>query len=200
MNISFAIELLEELAGRVTEVTEGFLQQSRQDASTIAMIVKEPLGVQVGIAPWNVSLLLGMRAVATPIACGNTAILKASELSPLVHNFLGVLFRDAGFPPGVLNIVQHRREDGPLITDALISDDRVRKVNFTGSTAVGKIIAAKAAKYCKPVLMELGGKAPLVVLEDADLDKAAQAAAIGSFAHVSILPPHVALTSLLRVA
>jgi acyl-CoA reductase-like NAD-dependent aldehyde dehydrogenase len=147
------------------------------------MIVKEPLGVQVGIAPWNVSLLLGMRAVATPIACGNTAILKASEVSPLVHSFIGVLFRDAGFPPGVLNIVQHRREDAPLIIDALISDDRVRKVNFTGSTAVGKI----AANHCKPVLMELGGKAPLIVLEDADLDKAAQAAAIGSFAHVSLL-------------
>jgi len=152
--------------------------------NTMAMVVREPMGVQVGMAPWNASLLLGLRAVATPIACGNTVVLKASEQTPLAHNFLGVLFRDAGFPPGVLNIVQHTREHAPRIVDALVSDERVRKINFTGSTAVGKIIAAKAAQYCKPVIMELGGKAAQLVLADADLDKAAMAAALGSFAHV----------------
>ena len=186
VNIQCSIELLQELASQVTQVTEGVVQQSKHSANTLAMMVRQPLGVQLGIAPWNVSLLLGLRAVATPIACGNTAILKASEVTPLVHNFIGLLFRDAGFPPGVVNIIQHRREDGPSIIDALISDDRIRKVNFTGSTVVGKIIATKAAEHCKPVLMELGGKAPLVVLEDADLDKAAQAAAVGSFSHVCL--------------
>lgn len=149
------------------------------------MVIKEPIGVQVGVAPWNASLLLGMRVVATPIACGNTAILKASELSPAVHHFIGVLFRDAGFPPGVLNVVQHRREDAATCLDVLISDDRVRKLNFTGGTAVGKIIAAKAAQYWKPIRLELGGKSPQIVLEDADLDKAAQAAVLGAFSHVS---------------
>lgn len=116
-----------------------------QSPNTLVMVLKEPLGVQVGIAPWNASLLLGMRAVAIPIACGNTAILKASELSPSVHHFIGALFHDAGFPPGVLNVIQHRREDAEGVIDVLIRDERVRKVNFTGSTAVGKIIAAKAA-------------------------------------------------------
>lgn len=153
------------------------------------MVVKEPLGVQLGIAPWNAPLLLGLRAVATPIACGNTAILKASELTPLVHHFIGVLFRDAGFPAGVLNVVQHRREDAAVVLNTLISDNRVRKINFTGSTVVGKIIAAKAAEYCKPVLLELGGKSPQIVLADADLDKAAHAAAIGAFTHVSSKSP-----------
>lgn len=150
------------------------------------MTVNEPLGVQLAIAPWNVSILLAVRAVATPIACGNTAILKASEMCPLAHNFLGTLFRDAGFPPGVLNIVQHSREDAEAVVTALITDERVRKVNFTGSTAVGRIIAATAARHGKPCLLELGGKCPQIVLADADLDKAAQAAAFGALEHVSL--------------
>lgn len=151
------------------------------------MVVKEPIGVQLAIAPWNASLFLAMRSVATPIACGNPAVLKASEISPAVHNFIGTLFAEAGFPPGVLNVIQHRREDAAAILDVLISDDRIRKVNFTGSTTVGKIVAAKAAQNCKPVLLELGGKSPQIVLKDADLDKAAQAAALGAFSHVSNL-------------
>ncbi|KAF2788526.1 aldehyde dehydrogenase [Melanomma pulvis-pyrius CBS 109.77] len=183
INIQSSIDLLQELAAQVLQTTGGTLLPSKQGANTLIVVVKEPLGVQLGVAPWNVSLFLGLRAVATPIACGNTAILKASEITPLVHNFIGVLFRDAGFPPGVLNVIQHSRDDAPAVLDVLIRDDRVRKVNFTGSTAVGKIIAAKAAEFCKPVLLELGGKAPQIVLEDADLDKAAQAAVIGAFSH-----------------
>lgn len=185
INIQSSIDLLQELAFHVQDSETGTLLPSKQPNS-YAMVIKEPLGVQLGIAPWNASLYLGIRAVATPIACGNTAILKASEVTPLVHNYIGVLFRDAGFPPGVLNIVQHRREDAPGVLNALISDKRVRKVNFTGSAAVGKIIAAKAAESCKPVLLELGGKSPQIVLEDADLTKAAEAAATGAFAHVSL--------------
>ncbi|RFU74288.1 vanillin dehydrogenase [Trichoderma arundinaceum] len=183
INIQTSIDLLEELAGQIMQTTGGVVQPSKQADDMLAMVFREPLGVQVGIAPWNASLLLGMRAVATPIACGNTAILKASEKTPMVHHFIGRLFHDAGFPEGVLNVIQHSKEDAVPIVDALVSDDRVRKVNFTGSTAVGKIVAANAAKHCKPVLLELGGKAAQLVLADADLDKAAQAAAIGAFTH-----------------
>ncbi|RMJ07095.1 hypothetical protein CDV36_013301 [Fusarium kuroshium] len=182
INIQSSIDLLQELAFHVHDSEAGTLLPSK-NPDTYAMVVREPVGVQLGIAPWNASLYLGIRAVATPIAYGNTAILKASEVTPLVHNYIGVLFRDAGFPPGVLNILQHRREDAPSVLNALISDKRVRKVNFTGSAAVGKIIATKAAENCKPVLLELGGKSPQVVLEDADLSKAAEAAAVGAFAH-----------------
>ncbi|CAG9957076.1 unnamed protein product [Clonostachys rosea f. rosea IK726] len=183
INIQSSIDLLRELAFHMKDTESGTLLPSRQGPDSFAMVIREPMGVQLGIAPWNASLYLGIRAVATPVACGNTAILKASEMTPLVHNFIGILFRDAGFPPGVLNIVQHRREDAPEVLNALISDNRIRKVNFTGSAPVGKIIAAKAAEHCKPVLLELGGKSPQIVLEDADLGKAVEAAAMGAFAH-----------------
>ncbi|KAF2650033.1 aldehyde dehydrogenase [Lophiostoma macrostomum CBS 122681] len=183
INIQSSIDLLQELACHVLESEKGTLLPSRHGSHTLALVLNQPVGVQLGIAPWNVSLYLGLRAVATPIACGNTAILKASETTPLVHNFIGLLFRDAGFPPGVLNIVQHRKEDASEVIDALLRDVRVRKVNFTGSTAVGRIIAAKAAGYGKPALLELGGKAPQIVLEDADLDEAVGAAALGAFLH-----------------
>lgn len=185
INIQASIDLLEELAGQIMQTSSAVVQPSKQADDMLAMVFREPLGVQVGIAPWNASLFLGMRAVATPIACGNTAILKASERTPMVHHFIGRLFHDAGFPAGVLNIVQHSQHNAVPVVDALVSDDRVRKVNFTGSTTVGKIIAANAAKHCKPVLLELGGKAAQIVLADADLNKAAQAAAIGAFTHVS---------------
>jgi acyl-CoA reductase-like NAD-dependent aldehyde dehydrogenase len=184
INIGNTVDLLEELAAQITYATNGMLPHTR-DENTIALVVKEPYGVQLGIAPWNASLFLAARSILTPIACGNTAILKASELSPRVHHFFGKLLKDAGFPPGVLNVVQHRREDAPAVLEALISHPAVRKVNFTGSTAVGKIIGAMAASYCKPTLMELGGKAPQIVCEDADLDKAAEAAVIGAYSHVS---------------
>lgn len=187
MNIGGSIDQLRELASNVLQATEGTVQQSKLDKNILMMTIKEPLGVQLAIAPWNASLLLAIRAVATPIACGNTVILKASEISPLAHHFLGELFRDAGFPAGVLNIIQHSREDAEMVVDVLLSDDRVRKVNFTGSTVVGRIIASKAAQHGKSALLELGGKCPQIVLADADLDKAAQAAAFGAFEHASLL-------------
>ncbi|KAH8704063.1 aldehyde dehydrogenase domain-containing protein [Talaromyces proteolyticus] len=183
INIQLSIDLLEELACQMVGLASSTMLPGKNDTSSFAITIKEPLGVNVGIAPWNAALFLGLRAVATPIACGNTAILKASEMSPLVHHFIGSLFKEAGFPPGVLNIVQHRPEDAIKIVDALITDDRVRKINFTGSTNVGKIIASKAAAYGKPSLLELGGKAPMIVFEDANLDLAAEAAAIGAFEH-----------------
>lgn len=194
INIQLSIDLLQELASQTLQPSTGTLLPSKH-ANTMALVVKQPLGVQLAVAPWNASLLLGLRAVATPIACGNTAVLKASELCPAVHRFIGTLFADAGFPPGVLNVIQHRREDAPAILDVLVADERVPKVNFTGSTAVGRIVAAKAAGYCKPVLLELGGKSPQIVLGDADLDKAAQAAVLGAFSHVLHPPPLILLIS-----
>jgi acyl-CoA reductase-like NAD-dependent aldehyde dehydrogenase len=184
ININNGIALLEELAAQITHMTIGSLPHTR-DGNTLALVMKEPYGVQLGIAPWNASLFLALRSVITPIACGNTAVLKASEFSPGVHHFIGQLLKEAGFPPGVLNIVQHKREDAPQVLEVLISHPAVRKVNFTGSTAVGKIIAAKAATYAKPCILELGGKAPLIVFDDADLSAAAQAAVLGAFSHVS---------------
>ncbi|KAI3482199.1 hypothetical protein L1887_55169 [Cichorium endivia] len=109
---------------------------------------------------------------------GNTAVLKTSEFAPRVHLSVAQILIDAGLPKGVLNVVHVDPAHAAEVTEALIAHPRVRKVNFTGSTRVGRIIAATAAKHLKPVVLELGGKAPLIVLEDADLDLAANGALV----------------------
>ena len=150
---------------------------------SLAMGCRQPVGVVAGIAPWNAPVILGVRAIAMPLACGNTVILKASEMCPGTHRLIGSIFRDAGFPPGVVNVVTNAPKDAAAVVDALIAHPAVRRVNFTGSSRVGKIIAKKCAEYLKPVLLELGGKSPLVILDDADLDEAVNAAAFGAFAN-----------------
>lgn len=148
-----------------------------------AMMLREPYGVCLGIAPWNAPHVLGMRACLAPIATGNTVILKGPEASPATYwNFVNIL-HEAGLPPGVLNTIYHSREAGPQITEALVSHPVIKKVNFTGSTGVGSIIAGLCGKNLKPCLMELGGKAPSIVCADADLDNAAFQCALGAFLH-----------------
>ena len=117
------------------------------------------------------------------LAAGNTAVLKVSELAPRSLGVVGTVFREAGLPAGVLNVIQSSPEDAAEITQKLIAHPAVKKINFTGSTNVGRIIAKLAAENLKPVLMELGGKAPAIVLDDADLELAAQGCALGSFMH-----------------
>jgi acyl-CoA reductase-like NAD-dependent aldehyde dehydrogenase len=116
-----------------------------------------------------------------PLACGNAVILKASEVCPRTHMLIVEAFAEAGFPEGVVNVVTNAPEDAAAVVGALIDAPEVRRINFTGSTAVGRIIARRAADHLKPCLLELGGKAPLIVLEDADLDEAVKAAAFGAF-------------------
>jgi acyl-CoA reductase-like NAD-dependent aldehyde dehydrogenase len=137
--------------------------------------------VVVGIAPWNAPIILGTRAVAMPLACGNTVVLKASELCPTLHRLIAQAFVDAGFPPGVVNLISNAPDDAAQVVERLIAHPAVRRINFTGSTRVGRIIAQHAAKHLKPVLLELGGKNPIVVLDDADLDAAVEAAAFSAF-------------------
>jgi acyl-CoA reductase-like NAD-dependent aldehyde dehydrogenase len=110
-------------------------------------------------------------------------VLKVSEQSPNTHHFLAELFRRAGLPPGVLNVIQTRREDAAAVTEAVIAHRYIRKVEFIGSAAVGSRIASLAGKYLKPTLMELGGKAAALVLADADLQLAAQGCVHGGYMH-----------------
>lgn len=131
----------------------------------------------------NAPYILGTRSVLYALAAGNTAILKGSELSPRCFWAIGSVLTAAGLPAGVLNVLYHRQQDAPKITTALIEHPAIKKINFTGSTAVGRIIASTAGKNLKPVLMELGGKNNAVVFADADLEKAAMQCAIGSFFH-----------------
>ncbi|EED16271.1 aldehyde dehydrogenase, putative [Talaromyces stipitatus ATCC 10500] len=181
INLEAALDLVEEMAALVTSETMAGSIPVTNNRKAQPMIFKEPLGVVLGIAPWNSPLVLGLRAVVPPIAAGNTAILKGSELSPRIHYYIAKLFQEAGFPPGVLNFILHRPQDASLTFESMISHPAVRKCNFTGSTPVGKLIASRAAAVLKPVLLELGGKNFAIVMEDADLDKAAQLILAGAF-------------------
>lgn len=148
-----------------------------------AMGVRQAAGVVVGIAPWNAPVILSTRSIATPLAYGNTVVLKASELCPRTHAAVASTVHDAGVPPGVINYISNAPADAADVVEALIAHPAVRRINFTGSTGVGRIIAEKAGRHLKRVLLELGGKAPMIVLRDADLDEAAAAANFGSFMH-----------------
>lgn len=131
----------------------------------------------------NAPLILGFRAVSYALAAGNTCVLKGSEMSPRCFWCIGSILTAAGLPDGVVNVIFHRPQDAPEVTNAIIEHPFVKKITFTGSTATGSIIAAQAGKHLKPVVMELGGKAPAIVLKDANLEKAAEACAVGAFLH-----------------
>lgn len=117
------------------------------------------------------------------IAAGNTAVLKASEFSPRSLTAIASVFKEAGLPDGVLNIISCRPQDASQVTKTLFEHKAVKKINFTGSTGVGRILARLAGENLKPILLELGGKAPAIVFEDADLKVAAQGCALGAFMH-----------------
>ncbi len=178
-NVSLACGMLREAASLTTQVGGEVIPSDKPGC--LAMTMRVPAGVVLGLAPWNAPVILGVRAIATPLACGNTVVLKASETCPHTHMLIADVFAAAGFPDGVVNVITNAPEDAADIVGALIDHPSVRRVNFTGSTAVGRIVAVRAARNLKPALLELGGKAPLVVLEDADLDEAVRAAAFGAF-------------------
>jgi vanillin dehydrogenase len=180
-NCSLAAGMLGEAAAQTTAVT-GDVVPSDVPGLT-AMAVRQPAGVVLGIAPWNAPVILGTRAVAAPLAYGNTVVLKASEMSPRTHGEIARVLADAGLPAGVVNLVTHTREAAGDIVDELIAHPAVRRINFTGSTRVGRLVAENAGRHLKRVLLELGGKAPLIVLADADLDEAVAAAKFGAFMH-----------------
>jgi acyl-CoA reductase-like NAD-dependent aldehyde dehydrogenase len=178
-NLMLAAGMVREAAALTTQISGEVIPSDKPGC--IAMALREPAGVVLGIAPWNAPIILGVRAIAVPLACGNTVVLKASEVCPRTHGLIVEAFAEAGLPPGVVNVVTNAPADAPEIVGTLIDHPAVRRINFTGSTAVGRIVAKRAAEHLKPVLLELGGKAPLIVLDDADLDEAVKAAAFGAF-------------------
>jgi acyl-CoA reductase-like NAD-dependent aldehyde dehydrogenase len=180
-NVHLAANMLREAASMTTQIS-GEVVPSDVPGS-LAMALRQPVGVVLGIAPWNAPIILGVRAIALPLACGNTVILKASEICPATHRLIGSVLNEAGLGEGVVNVVTHDPKDAEAIADAMIAHPAVKRVNFTGSTRVGRIIAMLGARHLKPVLLELGGKAPLIVLDDADLDAAVDATVFGAFAN-----------------
>jgi benzaldehyde dehydrogenase (NAD) len=178
-NCDLASRMLREAAAQTYAVRGDVIPSDVPGA--LSMGVRQPAGVVVGMAPWNAPVILGTRAVATPLAYGNTVVLKASESCPRTHAAIVAALHDAEVPPGAINLVLHAAEDAPDVVDELIAHPAVRRVNFTGSTRVGRIVAVKCAEHLKRCLLELGGKAPMVVLADADLEAAADAASFGAF-------------------
>ncbi|CAH0033854.1 unnamed protein product [Clonostachys rhizophaga] len=178
--IGLAVEGLKDTAGRIASAVEGHVPASTHDGMR-ALIQKKPYGVILGIAPWNAPYHLGLRSISFALAAGNTTVLKGSELSPLCYWAIADIFRQAGLPDGCLNLILHRPQDAAEVTSALIADPRIRKVNFTGSSGVGSIIASLCGQHLKPVLLELGGKASAIVMGDADLENAAKHCALGAF-------------------
>ncbi|AWV01499.1 salicylaldehyde dehydrogenase [Burkholderia sp. JP2-270] len=180
-NVKLAADGLREAAAMITQISGEVIPSDVP--GSLALGVRQAAGVVLGIAPWNAPVILGVRAIALPLACGNTVVLKGSEICPATHGLIIEALQDAGLPRGVVNFVTNAPANAGEIVEALIAEPAVRRVNFTGSTRVGRIIATQCAKYLKPSVLELGGKAPFLVLHDADLDAAVQGAAFGAFAN-----------------
>ncbi|MFF5493954.1 aldehyde dehydrogenase family protein [Streptomyces aquilus] len=179
-NVALAANMLREAAAAVTAPRGEVLTAQEQGA--LGLAVREPVGVVAAFAPWNAPVILGVRAVAAPLAAGNTVVVKASEDAPLACGlFVADVLREAGLPDGVLNVITNDRADAAEIAEALIADERVRAVNFTGSTNVGRIIGEHAARHLKPAVLELGGKNAVIVLADADVDYAVDAVTFSVF-------------------
>ena len=178
-NVHLAAGMLQEAAALTTQIAGEVIPSNIP--GSLAMAVRQPAGVVLGIAPWNAPVILGVRAISTALACGNTVILKGSELCPRTHSLIVEALQEAGLPRGVVNYITNAPADAGAVVEAIVAHPAVRRINFTGSTKVGRIIAQTCAKYLKPVVLELGGKAPLVILDDADLDAAVNGAAFGAF-------------------
>ena len=178
-NCHLGASMLRDAATRTDCLTKTAIPATKSGVT--AWAVRRPVGVVLGIAPWNAPVVLGVRAIAVPLACANTVILKASEICPKTHSLIAETVSEAGLPEGTLNLVTNAPDTAPEILEALVGHAAVRRISFTGSTRVGRTVAEVCARHLKPCLLELSGKAPLLVLDDADLGEAVKAAAFGAF-------------------
>jgi len=167
-------EVIEYFAG-VAQSIHG--QHVDLPPEAFAMVRREPLGVCAGIGAWNYPIQIAMWKSGPALACGNTMVFKPAEQTPLTALKLAEIYTEAGLPPGVFNVVQGARDTGA----ALISHPDVAKVTLTGSVETGKVVMAHAASDLKKVTLELGGKSPIIIFDDADLDNALNAALVANF-------------------
>ncbi|SPJ24205.1 aldehyde dehydrogenase family protein [Palleronia abyssalis] len=178
-NVGIAVAMLRQ-AGEIA-MPSAAESSSDLGAAGLMTLRRRPAGVVLAIAPWNAPVSLATRAVAAPLACGNTVVLKASELCAKTHEWVARAVIDAGLPPGALNFVTNAPDHAQEVVGALIEHPAVRRVTFTGSSRVGREIAVMAAHHLKPCVLELSGKGTAIVLADADLDRAAREVAHGAF-------------------
>jgi len=146
-NVMLAANMLREAAALTTRVAGQVIPSDRP--GSLAISIRQPVGVVLGIAPWNAPVILGVRAIATPLACGNSVILKASELCPTTHRLIGESMRAAGLPPGVVNVITNSPDDAATIVDTLIAHPAIRRINFTRSEErrVGKECRSRWSPY-----------------------------------------------------
>ncbi len=180
-NVHLAADMLREAAALTTQINGEVIPSDVP--GSVAMALRQPAGVVLAIAPWNAPVILAVRGLAVPLACGNTVVLKGSEICPATQGLIVQALQEAGLPAGVVNYVTHAPEDAAAVVEAMVAHPAVRRVNFTGSTHVGRLIAQTCARHLKRSVLELGGKAPLLVLDDADLEAAVAAATFGAFAN-----------------
>lgn len=181
INIKASIGLLRESAGLVTHI-KGEIVPADRPGTTI-LVHREPVGVVFAISPWNAPVNLTARAIATPLICGNTVVLKPSEFSPKSQYILLQALYAAGLPAGCLHFLPTSPATAPAVTEYAIKHPLVRLINFTGSSRVGTVIAMHAASVLKRCVLELGGKAPAIVLADADLNEAVDAIVFGGLSN-----------------
>ncbi|MCI4339670.1 MAG: aldehyde dehydrogenase family protein [Thermoplasmata archaeon] len=174
-DIGYVVRTLDYVAGLADKI-EG--ETIPVPGPRLDYTIREPMGVTVHIAPWNYPLLLAIRSVAPALAAGNAVVLKPASLTPVTALLFAALAKEAGVPDGILNVVVG---SGREVGEALVTDPRCRSVSFTGSGEVGQRIAELAAHRVVPVTLELGGKSPVIVFPDADLDRAAKGIAFGVF-------------------
>lgn len=179
-NIRMSVDLIRQAATMATRPAGSLLASDVAGEWSVA--AREPAGVVAAFVPWNGPLILCTRAIAVALATGNPVVIRPSEDAPITSGyFLADILAEAGVPDGVVNVLTNDRADAPAVVEALIADDRVRRVNFTGSTPVGRIVGRLAGEHLKPAILELGGKNPIVVLDDADPGYAASGVTVAKF-------------------
>ena len=178
-NIDIAMGMLAHVAGLAPALDDQIVIDQKSGKQSI--IRRQAAGVVLGLVPWNAPIALGVRAIANALMCGNTVVMKGSEHCPKTHQHLVDVLNKSALPKGALTCVLSAPEDAHDTMVQLIGHPCIRRVNFTGSTRVGREVAIEAARHLKPALLELSGKAPLIVLDDADLDAAVEAACFGAF-------------------
>jgi len=176
--VSFTVNMIRASSGEARRI---FGQVIPSDVpGLLSFAIRRPLGVIAGISPFNFPLILSTKKIVMALAAGNTFVLKPSEETSLLGLKIADVFQEAGLPPGVLNVVPG---DGPILGPVMVEDPRVKMISFTGSTAVGRLLAVQCATHGKKITLEMGGKSPLIVLKDADVDYAVDTACFGLFIH-----------------
>ncbi|KAJ4419074.1 hypothetical protein N0V82_005197 [Gnomoniopsis sp. IMI 355080] len=181
INLLATANVLRDVASLATLIKGELLPADRP--GTTILVERQPVGVNLAISPWNAPVNLTARAVACPLMCGNTVVLKPSEFSPKSQHLVVRAFAEAGLPSGCLNFLPTSPEQTSAVTEYAVKHPRVQRVNFTGSDRVGRVIAGWAATVLKKCVLELGGKAPVIVLEDANVDDAVEAVVFGAMSN-----------------